>query len=268
MDPDRWEFANEWFLRGQKHLLKNIVRRKHNSRNSCLQPKHEELEDEDIVMEIARLKQEQKVLEDELEEMNKRLEATERRPQQMMAFLYKIVEDPDILPRMMTENKHRRKQLSEKKRRLMISSTTSSNSSGRAGTNSSIKTEEDEDVALGVISSPETGLEIDSFCQSSPSPSSEASMQGWWKQRQVMDRPWIAQEPYGCTGIASPVSSTTGREFGIVNGMSMLPPASSISVYGNSSSGSGQIGYVTEVVAGVESTPPPPYPFSLLGGGF
>ncbi|XP_015898330.3 heat stress transcription factor C-1 [Ziziphus jujuba] len=262
VDPDRWEFANEWFLRGQKHLLKNIVRRKH-SRYTHLQPKHEELDDEDIVMEIARLKQEQKTLEEELEGMNKRLEATERRPQQMMAFLYKIVEDPDILPRMMMKNKHRTNQISEKKRRLMISSASSSNSSGMAGTNS-VKTEEDEDGTIGVISSPETGLEMDSFCRSSRSP--DAPAQGWWSQRQVVDRPWIAQEPYGCSGIASPPSTATGREFG----MGVSPPASNMVGYGNgsSSSGSGQIGYFTEVVAGVETSPPPPYPFSLLGGGF
>lgn len=239
VDPDRWEFANEWFLRGQKQFLRNIVRKKHASRgiNSYTQGKNEDLDDEEMVMEIARLKQEQKALEEELQGMNKRLEATERRPQQMMAFLYKVVEDPDILPRMMLQ-KERTRRLSEKKRRIMMSSASSSNSSGAA----SIKTEDDEEGTLGVISSPDTGFELDNLCESSPSP-----------------------EPFGCAAINS--QYLLAPVAGIGNSTVVSPLDSTILGYGNGSS-SGQIGYFTEMAAGMEVSPPPPYPFSLLGGGF
>ncbi|KAL5572669.1 hypothetical protein UlMin_022266 [Ulmus minor] len=269
VDPDRWEFANEWFLRGQRHLLKNIARRKH-SRNPYSQSKHDEFDDEEIVMEIARLKQEQKALEAELQGMNKRLETTERKPQQMMAFLSKVAEDPDILPRMMLQSKERANQLSEKKRRLMISSTTSTSSSSRAGTTTtnSVKTEEEEiDGRIGVISSPEAGFEIDSFYQSSPSP--EDAPAGWWNHREEMiGCPRISQEPYGFSAaMPAPVSAVSAGGSG--SNMVVSPPTGI--VYGCGDSNSGQMGYMTEVVGGgVESSPPvpPPYPFSLFGGGF
>ncbi|KAD4180378.1 hypothetical protein E3N88_28969 [Mikania micrantha] len=109
VDPDLWEFANEWFLRGQVHLLKNIGRKRQaNGRGKSPANKRSDDDDEDdesmiMEMEIAKLKQEQKVLEQELVVMNKRLEATERRPEQMMTLLCKVADDPAILQRVMLE---------------------------------------------------------------------------------------------------------------------------------------------------------------------
>lgn len=207
-------------------------------------------EDEEIVMEIAKLREEQKALEEELQGMTKRLETTERRPHQMMAFLYKVVEDPDILPRMMLQNKERTNQLKEKKRHLAISSTTTSSNFSSP----SVKTEELEDDlgTTGVVSSssPETGFEMESFYQSSPSPEG-TPVAGWWGQG-------------GFTAVPSPLSAV--QVAGIGNGAAVANSAPSIfSGYGNASSGSGQIGYFAE-----SNRPPvqPPYPFSLFGGGF
>ncbi|PON94560.1 Heat shock transcription factor [Trema orientale] len=295
VDPDRWEFANEWFLRGQKHLLKNIVRKKHCSSSgsgsssrllshtsSASKHLETELDDEEIVMEIARLKQEQRALEEELQGMTKRLETTERRPQQMMAFLYKVVEDPDILPRMMLQNKHH---LTEKKRRLAINSstttTTSSNSSGAAvsssaaaagtSTNNSVKTEDDE-----------AGFELESFYHhhqsTSSSPEEPPAPAGWWPGRV------FSQEGFynGFAALSpNPISTVSGGRVGdsmaaAISSFSAAPPPCYAFGNGNSNSNStnAQIGYFTEVVAGVEPNSPhdpapvPPYPFSLFGGGF
>ncbi|KAF4350474.1 hypothetical protein CsatB_009248 [Cannabis sativa] len=309
VDPDRWEFANEWFLRGQKHLLKNITRKKHCNNNSgssstnttttsnrgvishttfsaSKQLDPTELDDEEIVMEITRLKEEQRTLEEELQGMTKRLETTERRPQQMMAFLYKVVEDPDILPRMMTQNKNH---LTEKKRRLAISSaTTSSNSSGggaatapttAAGTstNNSLKTEDEDDVVAS-----EAGFELDSFYnfnQSSSSSPEYPPQPRWGAQRPAR---FISQEGFynGYPGNSqNPISavsvSRVPESMAAMASSSMPAPARFVSGYGNgsssnSNSNSGQLGYFTGVVAGMESSDPapPPYPFSLFGGGF
>ncbi|KAF8013950.1 hypothetical protein BT93_I1727 [Corymbia citriodora subsp. variegata] len=248
VDPDRWEFANQWFLRGQKHLLRNIVRRKHN-KGAYSQSKGSggggdaDMDEEELIGEIARLRQEQRALEEELQGMSRRLEATERRPQQMMAFLYKVIEDPELLPRMMVERDRNKRLVAasgEKRQRLMISSSAvSSSSSSSMAVSSSIKSEEDDEGAnFGVISSPEVegNLDINRFCD------------------------------FAAVPATSPSALIDGG--GITRHMVFSPPYTDVSGYGGMAND--QFGYFAEMaVAGGEAGPPtPPYPFSLLGGGF
>ncbi|KAI3810771.1 hypothetical protein L1987_20393 [Smallanthus sonchifolius] len=115
VDLDRCEFANEWFLRGQMHLLKNIGRRRRRQRQIHLRCEDDDIE---LAMEIARLKQEQKELEKEMLGMSKRIEATERRPKQIIALLCLVAEDPQILPRMMLKTEQKR--LVDGKRQRML----------------------------------------------------------------------------------------------------------------------------------------------------
>ncbi|CAL5186486.1 unnamed protein product [Lathyrus oleraceus] len=270
VDPDRWEFANEWFLRGQKHLLKNIVRKKHvggvgngrnnNNNNNCYfnEVKFEDFEeDEAMVTEIMKLKEEQRNLDQELQGMNKRLETTEKRPQQMMAFLCNVVEDPQILSRIL--NQREKQIVLDKKKRRMISpvmtvpvadTSTSSDSSGMAVGNS-MKTEFEEDevtVANNMMSSsPETGFEIDYFHRAPPREVTPVG--GWWGQTE------IGQMGYGYDCKVSPTTLTA------------VTPAAPFMRGENSGDGKmGGVEVFSEMAA--ENSSLPPYPFSLLDGSF
>ncbi|CAL5053283.1 unnamed protein product [Urochloa decumbens] len=109
VDPDRWEFAHASFLRGQTHLLRNIVRRgssaagggggaKRKDAAASAEPSAEDMAM--VATEVVRLKQEQRAIDDRVASMWRRVQETERRPKQMLAFLLKVVGDRDRLHRL------------------------------------------------------------------------------------------------------------------------------------------------------------------------
>ncbi|GLT75938.1 hypothetical protein SLA2020_476270 [Shorea laevis] len=140
VDPDRWEFANEGFLGGQKHLLKTIKRRRHVSQNTLLQGegawvelgqygREGELErlkrDRTLLMaEIVKLRQQQQHSREHVVAMEDRLLSTERRQQQMMTFLAKAMGNPSFIQQFVQRIAQRRELRGieiGKKRRLTAS---------------------------------------------------------------------------------------------------------------------------------------------------
>ncbi|KAK9275531.1 hypothetical protein L1049_022798 [Liquidambar formosana] len=145
VDPDRWEFANEGFLRGQKHLLRSISRRKPAHGHNQQQPQQshgqsssvgacvevgkfgleEEVErlkrDKNVLMqELVRLRQQQQTTDNHLQTMVQRLQGMEQRQQQMMSFLAKAVQSPGFLAQFVQQQTESNRRITEanKKRRL------------------------------------------------------------------------------------------------------------------------------------------------------
>ncbi|MQL99436.1 hypothetical protein Taro_032163 [Colocasia esculenta] len=140
VDPDRWEFANEGFLRGRKHLLKSIKRKKppshlsphqHHSMGRCVEVgrfgQDGEIDrlkrDKNILMsELVKLRQEQQNTRAYIQTMEERIVGTEQKQQQMMAFLARAMRSPAFIQQLM-QQKERRRELEEaigKKRRRPI----------------------------------------------------------------------------------------------------------------------------------------------------
>ncbi|KAI7754188.1 hypothetical protein M8C21_012606, partial [Ambrosia artemisiifolia] len=112
IDPDKWEFANRSFLRGQRHLLKNIQRRKSNqSSSSSSVLANQEVNNMLIEAEIERLHKEktemmQQIIElktgniethQHMESVNQKLEAAEEKQKQMVSFLAQVFENPTFV---------------------------------------------------------------------------------------------------------------------------------------------------------------------------
>ncbi|KAK9158798.1 hypothetical protein Scep_005372 [Stephania cephalantha] len=118
VDTDRWEFANEGFIRGKKHLLKNIHRRKSalglqigsygvspaaaDLGRPGLDSEIEKLRKDrnQLMQELAQLQQEQRGRAHQLEAMKQRMETAEQRQKQMVSFLAKVLQNPAFLARL------------------------------------------------------------------------------------------------------------------------------------------------------------------------
>ncbi|KAJ8567961.1 hypothetical protein K7X08_020683 [Anisodus acutangulus] len=74
VDPEQWEFANEEFIRGQRHLLRNIYRRKpihsHSATGQSVAPLTDS-ERQEYEEEIERLKRENSLLQSSAESQEK-----------------------------------------------------------------------------------------------------------------------------------------------------------------------------------------------------
>jgi heat shock transcription factor, other eukaryote len=144
VDPDRWEFANEGFLRGQRHLLKTIKRRKPlatvtSSRQqpttpaSCLEVGEFGFEEEIdrlkrdkniLITEVVKLRQEQQTIREHLHAMEERLGTAEQKQVQMMGFLVRAMRNPEFFQQLV-QQQDKRKELEDaisKKRRRPIDS--------------------------------------------------------------------------------------------------------------------------------------------------
>ncbi|PIN09952.1 hypothetical protein CDL12_17458 [Handroanthus impetiginosus] len=116
IDTDKWEFANEGFIRGQRHLLRNIQRRRspHSQQigsssassdeagKAALEGEIEHLRKErnSMMQEVVELQRQQRGTGQHMELVNEKLQRAEKRQKQMVAFLGKIFQNPAFLARL------------------------------------------------------------------------------------------------------------------------------------------------------------------------
>ena len=158
IDPDRWEFANEGFLRGQRQLLRLIKRRRppsylpgpqHQQQaalGSCLEVGQfggglgewmDRLRRDKsiLVAEVVKLRQEQQSTRADMRAMEERLRHAEQKQVQMMGFLARALQNPDFFQQL-AQQQERRRELedafsSRKRRRPPIDAAPFEEASGR-----------------------------------------------------------------------------------------------------------------------------------------
>ncbi|RWW03863.1 hypothetical protein GW17_00032951, partial [Ensete ventricosum] len=112
IDSERWEFANEDFVKGQKRLLGNIHRRKPihshshppggglaDSERAALEEEIDQLNKEKTGLKdcLLKFKQQQSGTKIQIEDLNRRLADMEQRQLKMVAFVQRAMQNPQLM---------------------------------------------------------------------------------------------------------------------------------------------------------------------------
>uniref|UniRef100_A0A1J3F390 Heat stress transcription factor A-4c n=1 Tax=Noccaea caerulescens TaxID=107243 RepID=A0A1J3F390_NOCCA len=124
VDPEKWEFANDDFVRGQPYLMKNIHRRKpvHSHSLQNLQPlteserrsmkdQIERLREEKqvLVADLQSQEQERKAFELQVTALKDRLQHMEQRQKSIVSFVSQVLEKPGLSLNLETRERRKRR---------------------------------------------------------------------------------------------------------------------------------------------------------------
>ncbi|KAJ4771440.1 Heat shock transcription factor [Rhynchospora pubera] len=123
IDPDQWEFANEDFIRGQRHLLKNIHRRKPvhshsvNNNSHLAEEERHELEDEierlkrekiSLIADLHKHTETQQNMDQRMQYLENRLQSMEMRQRNLLNFVSQTIQKPGMFTNFEHHAKKRR----------------------------------------------------------------------------------------------------------------------------------------------------------------
>ncbi|KAK6151962.1 hypothetical protein DH2020_014597 [Rehmannia glutinosa] len=116
IDSDRWEFANEGFQQGKKHLLKHIKRRKQTSQlfihqnSPSIEAELEKLRSGQNALrtEVSKLRQQHETTLHHLAAIQERLHITETKQKHMVVFMIKSLKNPLYLQHFFDKMKTKR----------------------------------------------------------------------------------------------------------------------------------------------------------------
>lgn len=135
MDPEQWEFANDDFIRGQSHLLKNIHRRKpvhsHSLTNLHGQVNSNPLTDSErqtykddierlkherefLLLESQRQRQEEQDIELQVQPLRERLQHMEQRQHTFVSYFAQLLQKPELALEPQLENQDRKRRVSSR----------------------------------------------------------------------------------------------------------------------------------------------------------